>query len=135
MQNLSFDSGLREFTVNGNPDAVIRFSVTDFNLPTRCRAAAEEISGIIAEAENTPDGLAAADIRVRGVLDTMLGARVCDTAFGTVNCLTLSGGQPIALGFLRAVSEAITAAIESEREAAEQRQKSYLDEAAALPVD
>lgn len=118
MKNLNFDSGIREYAVNGDEYRVIRICVTDMNLPKRISDAETEINALhdkYAQIKN-PDAqqLYELDRDVRGVIDKAFGKGVSDTAFGTVNCCSPVGADKLLFeGFVTALAAQIKADIEA----------------------
>ena len=55
---------------------------------------------------------------------------VSDKAFGSVNCLSFAGGQPIVLNFLEAILPEIRKDLEAETQQANERIAKYADAAA-----
>ncbi|MCQ2173314.1 MAG: hypothetical protein MJZ17_11310 [Bacteroidales bacterium] len=135
MKKLQFDNGIRELCINDNPNAVIRICTNDFSLPTRFQAMYDNVAKLLAELEPSPEAFAKADKEIRAQVDTLLGSPVSDTVFGSVNCLTNAGGQPIVINFLEAVLPFIEESVKSENEAAKQRVSKYTEQLADIPQE
>ncbi len=115
MENIVFDSGIREFQVNGN--GVLRFNPGDLNVYTRFMESAQKIAEIeadmVAEGEKlTKDGdpdtakmlqlLTDADKKVKEVLRYVFGEQNdFDQIMCGVNCLSpASNGERVITNFL-----------------------------------
>lgn len=118
MQNLNFNSGIREYAVNGDESRVIRICVTDMNLPKRISDLETEIDRIQKTYSDIvhPDAnqLYDLDREVRTIIDKAFGRGVSETAFGTVNCCSPVGeNELLCTGFITALSAQIKADIEA----------------------
>ena len=141
MKNLNFDSGIREYAINGDESRVIRICVTDMNLGKRiadCENDVEQIAEKYGSIEH-PDmeQLFELDREVRAVVDKAFGAGVSETAFGTVNCCSpVGGGKLLFEGFVTALAAQIKADVQA---AAQQRVRpevaAYLPEHTDHPPD
>jgi len=118
MKNLNFDSGIREYAVNGDESRVIRICVTDMNLPKRISDAENEINALHEKyaAIGHPDAqhLYELDRDVRGIIDRAFGKGVSETAFGNINCCSpVSENVLLFEGFVNALSAQIKTDIEA----------------------
>ncbi len=106
-QNLSFDDGFMSFTINNDPNKVIRFNPTDFALINRIRdaynaidQAAEEAGDIKLNADGTAieningaaDTLDIFRTAICKAIDDVFNSNICETAFGNQSPLSLVGG-------------------------------------------
>ena len=118
MKNLNFDSGIREYAVNGDESRVIRICVTDMNLPKRIADAETEINALHDKywQISHPDAqqLFELDRDVRGIIDRAFGKGVSETAFGNINCCSPVGENTMLFeGFVNALAAQIKADIEA----------------------
>ena len=118
MKNLNFESGIKEYAVNGDESRVIRICVTDMNLPKRIADLESEVDRLHAKYSGigAPDAqqLYELDREVRTIIDKAFGRGVSDAAFGTVNCCSpVGGGRLLFMGFIEALSAQIKADIEA----------------------
>lgn len=118
MKNLNFDSGIREYAVNGDESRVIRICVTDMNLPKRIADAETEINALHDKYGQIshPDAqqLFELDRDVRGIIDRAFGKSVSETAFGNINCCSPVGENTMLFeGFVNALAAQIKADIEA----------------------
>lgn len=106
-QNLNFDDGYMSFTLNNDPNRVIRFNPTDFGIITRIKEAYNAIDkaadsagdikinpdGSTAEQiEGAAEALALYDNAVKGAIDSIFNSEISDIAFGKQSPLSLVGG-------------------------------------------
>ena len=131
MSNLSFDSGLRSFTINNDPDRVIRFDPTDIGMIDRLENAANKIQKM---ANNMPEdtdpraAIRSLDTFARECVDEVFPEPVCDTVFGKACCVSVTpSGDLQVVSFLHSVVEEIKSSMASANRAAEKRQAKYLD--------
>ena len=120
MEKLVFDSGIREFDVNGN--GVLRFNPADINVYTRFLAAAKDIEDVERELVekgeqiDKEDGSAAlrlmteADRKIKEILNHVFGSENdFDRLLGGVNLLAVaSNGERVITNFLNALEPIVT---------------------------
>ena len=116
MKQINFDSGIREYGVNGDESRVIRIMISDMNLGKRIADMESRVTELADKYRSVtePDAeqLAALDLDVRSVINESLGCDVCTPAFGAVNCCSpVAGGKLLFEGFLKALTEQIKADI------------------------
>lgn len=130
MKNLSFDSGVKEFCINGG--GVLRFNPSDPNLYTRFMDAMEEIRAVedtlvakAKEVETLEDRqrggeaalrlMADADRQVKDILNRVFGmGNDFDAALGGVNVLAVAGnGQRVVTNLLQALQPVLLSGAES----------------------
>lgn len=135
VSNINVDTGKRRFTINGDPDKVIEFNVTDGNLITRISEAEQKISKAVKgmNIELKPDGTPAEDTPeiaekvkkidglLRGALDYAFDGKICDTVFGNTNLLSVKGGVTFAERFIDAVTPIIEREVKEENARAMRR--------------
>lgn len=134
MKSIQFDTGIREYAINGDERCTIRIAITDMNLGKRI-AQMQQRADAVAEAyrgitEPTAEQLAALDEDVRGLINGTFGTDVCTAAFGSVNCCSpVAGGRLLFEGFLTALTEQIRSDLAEIRPAAPRPAVSaYLDD-------
>lgn len=130
MKNLSFDSGVKEFCINGG--GVLRFNPSDPNLYTRFMDAMEEIRAVedtlvakAKEVETLEDRqrggeaalrlMADADRQMKDILNRVFGMdNDFDAALGGVNVLAVAGnGQRVVTNLLQALQPVLLSGAES----------------------
>lgn len=107
IQNLNFDDGFMSFTLNNDPNKVIRFNPTDFGIIQRIKdaydmidKASEGAEGIELNSDGTAKDkldessqvIAMYDKSVRNAIDGIFNSDICDIAFGKQSALSLVGG-------------------------------------------
>lgn len=128
MKNLSFaESRYVELMINGDPDRVIRFDPSDYNIVKRLNEAQAALNDINTDGEAI-DVLMRADAAVRHQIDKVFGAPVADIAFGVTNALTPvdEDGTMLFEAFLQAVVPEIVSAVEKRQQGAKSRVDQYL---------
>lgn len=125
--NLSFESGVKEYTINGDSSRVIRINPSDFGIIGRAEKAktALEKLHIDPEEEHMSEALIAMDKTVREQIDLIFGDGTAQIAFGEVNCTSLAGGSPIFMNFLNSILPEIEKVIGEEKEKSDARIKKY----------
>lgn len=131
MQNLQFDDGYKEFSINGDESRIIRFNPADFSIIERIKAAYDEIDkaskleeDIELKADGTPiDDLGrAAEIvtginnKVREMIDYIFNSPVSDKVFGKQSPLSIVKGRPLWQGFLECLEPVIKTEVKKAQE-------------------
>lgn len=144
MQNINFNDGYKEFSINNDESRIIRFNPSDYGMLERFETARnnikEELSRLgdgvdIDNNGDAVDGLAksaemvrvASDI-IRHNINHIFGADVCKSAFGMQSPLSSVGGKTLVERFLDAVFPMIEKEIETEHKASKKRMAKYLGE-------
>ena len=125
--NLSFESGIKEYTINGDPNRVIRINPSDFAIVARAekaKAALEKLH-IDPGEEHMNEALIAMDKTVREQIDLIFGEGTAKTAFGDINCTSLAGGSPIFMNFLNAILPEIEKVVGEEKRKSDARIAKY----------
>lgn len=140
MQNLQFDDGYKEFSINGDESRVIRFNPRDFAILERIKESYEmiEAASVSAEdAELNPDGSPlnelseAADIvkrfddTVKEAINHIFNSDVSTAVFGKQSPLSLIGGSPLYEKFLETVIPVIRKEVEAESKKSRERIGKY----------
>ena len=113
MASLNFDTGVKTFDINGDPERTISFAPSDGAFVRRLYGSMETLdalqtkyqSKVINAADPTSllDEVDAADKEVRAVVDAVFGAPVSNSVFGDMNCCGVASGMPVWANFLVAV--------------------------------
>lgn len=136
MRNLEINKGYKTYTINGDESAVITVKTTDFTIIERLTKVKSHISAIVSELKNIKEGspaevylsaLSDAEQKVRAELDAVFDSPVSETVFGSMNCLSFAGGQPVALNFLEVIIPEITKDLNEEQQAASARISKYTE--------
>jgi hypothetical protein len=140
MQNLSFDDGYKEFTINGDANKVIRFNPSDFSIIERIKVAYDAIDKATAidkdielKADGTPlEELGKAAEIVKGInntiknqIDYIFNSPISDMAFGKQSPLSMVGGQPLYVGFLNVIIPVVEKEVKAQQIASKKRISKY----------
>lgn len=123
MKSLNFDSGVKEYEINGDPNRVLRINPSDFGIIERINKAKDALD----ELHITPDidGMVELDKAVRAQIDEIFGAGSSDTIFGETNSASFASGQPVFLNFLECITPEIARVIEEEKKKSATKIKKY----------
>lgn len=133
---LSFDLGIKEYTVKGaKGKTVIRFSPTDANFARRAyetftvlEKKQKERAEIINEKTSSEEAFEFTkriDEEMRNSIDELFGCPVCEGVFGTINLYSMAGGSPVWLNFMNAILEQFDENIKRERYLVSEKAKKY----------
>ena len=132
--NISFETGLKAFTINGDANRKIYFDPNDIGIIDRLEAAAMAIKAKADEMgtqESDTDArttIRELDAYAREQVDAAFPSPVCDTVFGKAYCVSLTpSGSLQIISFLEAVSRQIRREMDAATAAAQKRQAKYLD--------
>jgi hypothetical protein len=140
MQNLSFDDGYKEFSINGDESRIIRFNPADFSIIERIKVAYDEIekaTNLKEDIELNPDGTAvdelgqAAEIvksindTIKNQIDYIFNSPVSEAAFGNQSPLGMVKGIPLYERFLNAIIPVVEKEVKSEMAASQKRISKY----------
>jgi hypothetical protein len=122
-QNLNFDDGFMSFTLNNDPNKVIRFNPTDFGIVNRIRDAynaidqAAEAAGdiridskgsAIDAISDTADKLDMFKTAISKAIDDIFNSNISETAFGNQSPLSLVGdGKFLWESFLECICKVV----------------------------
>ena len=125
--NLSFESGIKEYTINGDPNRVIRINPSDFGIVARAEKAKTALEKLHIDPgeEHMSEVLIAMDKTVREQIDLIFGEGTAETAFGDINCTSLAGGSPIFMNFLNAILPEIEKVVGEEKRKSDARIEKY----------
>lgn len=140
MQNLQFDDGYKEFSINGDESRVIRFNPRDFAILERIKEAYDMIdraSNIMEDVQLKADGTpiemlgAAAEIvkqfddTIKKAVDHIFNSEVSQAVFGRQSPLSLVGGASLYQRFLETVVPVIRKEVETESKKSHDRISKY----------
>lgn len=140
MQNIKFDDGYKEFTINGDPNKVIRFDPTDFAIIERFNTAmknieksTEEMEDVVLDGKGDPadeletsaNTVAKVNEYIRGQIDYIFDSPVAEIVFGNKSPLATSKGIPLFERFITAALSVIEKEVKAEMRASEKRVDKY----------
>lgn len=140
MQNLNFDDGYKEFSINNDPSRVIRFNPADFGIIERINKAYDEIekatkidTDIELKANGEPMkliGQAAEMVKsmsdtIRNQIDYIFNNPVSEVVFGNQSPLGMVKGVPLYERFLSTLIPVIQKEVEAEMVASRKRVSKY----------
>ncbi len=130
MNNLGFDVGYKEYSINGDESRILRINTSDMNIITRMNKAEKELQKIAdkcnsATADNAIETLSYLDNEVRKQINYVFDGDVSDIIFGNTNCISIAGGKPIFENFLEAVLPIIKEDISTEQKKIERKVSKY----------
>lgn len=139
MNNLNFDDGFREFTINNDESKVIRINPSDFAIFTRLAEAKKIIADALENAGDidiTPEGKAVnfevagkkveeIDKLIKEQVDYVFNSKVSDMVFGNQSPLSNIGGMSLFERFIDCVEPVIKEAITAKRQDSKKRVEKY----------
>lgn len=140
MFHISIDDGYKEFTINHDPERVIRFNPADLAIVERmesARKAMEEIASVASEITLNADGsptlesaastVAELDQKIKEQVDYVFNYPVSDAVFGKQSPLASVKGIPLFEQFMLAAIPYVKSEIQAEMAASEKRVAKYTD--------
>lgn len=142
MQNLNFDDGYKEFSINGDESRVIRFNPADFGILERIKDAYDAIAKATdtqEEIELLPDGTPkdqlsmASDVvktinkAIKEQIDHIFNSNVSEVVFGKQSPLGMVKGIPLYERFLDSIIPVIKKEVEKEMKESQKRISKYTD--------
>lgn len=112
MNNLNFDTGYKEYSINGDEGKVIRIDTTDFALFDRAQKAAKNIDKLsdnyrqakVETDEQANELFVKVDKDIREQINNIFGYDVSSVVFGITNCMSITkSGHMLFENFLNAV--------------------------------
>ena len=115
MNNLSFDVGYKEYSINGDESRILRIKMTDYEIFDRFTKGMKQIDKIAKEYENSTANtfdeannlFVSVDRKIRKQIDFIFDGDVSDIIFGNTNCISIAGGKPVFQNFLEAILPSI----------------------------
>lgn len=134
MKELSFDSGLVTYKINGLVD--VRFNPADAAFVERLYLAFDDLeekqANYRSELEKMHDDPKAVfefartrDAEMRALLDDLFGVPVCEALFGDMSIYALADGLPVWMNFLLAVIDEVEATYKRQEKAQNPRIQKY----------
>lgn len=132
MADIRFDTGLKEFTVNGG--ATISFAPTDMNFVEKVYTCLDNMDkkqeGYKAVADQTTDAAVfdlarQMDADAREEINAVFGKDVCSSVFGSLNLFTVADGLPVWANFMLALIDQLDGAFAEEKKKTNPRIAKY----------
>ena len=134
MKNISLETGKVEYLLGGKVS--VRFNPTDLNYMERVYAAFDELGRIqdrfqkdIEKLEEEKEIFALAketDGKIREVLNALFEKEVCEPLFWSMNLFAYSGGMPVWVNLMLALSDEMNTAMLAEADARDKRIEKYV---------
>lgn len=129
--NLVFDDGYKEFTINNDPNRVIRFNPSDVAIVERFKKSQDALEVLVQEfAENEPEDTVAAleklDNAIKKEIDAIFNQPVSDVVFGNQSPMSPVKGVPLFERFFDAVLPVIMDGVKEEKKLRQQRVGKYV---------
>lgn len=134
MASINFNQGYKEYDIGGDPNKIIRFVPSDFNLPHRIEQSMEAIEQLAEKykdadkSDNSAEVMTACDAAFREQINYIFNSDVCSVVFGNTNCTSIVGGRPLWDNFLRAILPEIEKCIKEEARASEKNIAKYTNQ-------
>lgn len=133
MNNLSYNVGYKEYSINGDESRILRIKMTDYAIFDRFTKGMKQIDKIAKEYENSTANtfdeannlFVSVDRKIRKQIDFIFDGDVSDIIFGNTNCISIAGGKPIFENFLEAVLPVIKEDISTEQKKIERKVSKY----------
>lgn len=133
--NIVFDEGYKEFSINGDPTRKIKFNPADASIIERLDKVRKEIGQKVAELdsvkteENDLEGYAKlvekANNMVKEMINSIFNADVADIVFNEQSPLSIVNGKTLAERFLTAVVPIIQTEIEEQNKKSKTKVEKY----------
>lgn len=144
MQSINFNTGYKEYIINGDETTKIRINVNDLNIPNRINECQKFFDEMAEKYKNedrqmTAEELSDLDKQVREKINYAFGSDICTPAFGNINCMSpVEGGKMLFEAFF----EVLMPVVEADMKAAAQAQavhikdktNKYIQSAQSAPV-
>ena len=139
MENLNFDDGYKEFTINNDESKVIRFNPSDFAIFTRLTEAKKVISEAISKVgdiEIDAEGKAVdfekagqmvenLDKIIKEQVDYVFNSSVSEKVFGNQSPMSNVGGKSLFERFFECIEPVISEALTEQRKESKKRVAKY----------
>lgn len=138
MSNISFETGVKEYTINNDPDRVLRINMADENiLPNlkasfdRCKEQIKKMGKENPTPEETLAEISEIDNYIRSEFDRVLYPGASETVFGNMNLMTLTdSGTTVYENFMRVFIDLISSDMKKKYEKSMKNVEKYRQEIA-----
>ena len=135
MKNLTFDSGMNEYDLNGK--VTVKFNPTDVSFLEKLSDSfayldliQEEVKQSKEEVTDEKDVYNLAknlDSKMREIINALFGTDVCTPLFGEMNLFASAGGLPVWANLMLAIAEEVQTSMQGELEQREARIRKYTE--------
>lgn len=127
--SFNFDTGLKTFEINNNPDCTITFNPADAAFFDRlCQAAKNIATATEASEEHDLENYPKMEAKYRTEINNIFGEDICKRVFGLTSVAALgSNGYPVAYNFLMAIKNQCEADIKERTEKLKKNTAKYTD--------
>lgn len=140
MQNLQFDDGFKEFSLNGDENKVIRFNPSDFSILERIKQSYDDIDNSMKVKEDIELNLDGSPIdqltqsvevikgindSIKKAIDNIFDSKVSDMVFGNQSPMSMVGGIPFYERFMNCVMPFIEKEVKRQQELSMKRVGKY----------
>lgn len=132
MADIRFDTGLKEFTINGK--ATVTFAPTDMTFVEKVYTCLDNMDkkqeGYKAVAEQTTDEAVfdlarQMDNEAREEINAVFGSDICSPVFGNMNVFTVADGLPVWANLMLAIIDQLDGAFAEEKKKTNPRIAKY----------
>ena len=132
MQNINFDEGYKEFSINGDEKRVIRFNPKDFGILTRMEDTLSDFGEIEKKLkESTEDNLTEvlkeAEKSIHKKIDEIFNADVHEIIFNHQSPISLVGGEFLFMRVIKAIIPIVEKEVKKEMQSSEKRMSKYTE--------
>lgn len=113
MRSLNFNTGVKEFDINGDKSRILKVNTSDVQILKRAKEKEQEINRIVKECENVNDDISLdeeielmdkLDKEVRPIIDYIFDTNASEIAFGNTGCVSIvENGFPLFWNFMQAL--------------------------------
>ena len=129
--NLVFDDGYKEFTINNDPNRVIRFNPSDVAMVERFKKSQDALEALLQEfAEKEPEdeveALEKLDNAIKKEVDAIFNQPVSDVVFGNQSPMATVNGVTLFEQLFDMVRPVIMDGVKEEKKLSQQRVNKYV---------
>lgn len=133
---LSFDSGVKEYTIRGvNGVVTVYFNPADVNFAKKAYRVFNDLrkkqEERVAKLDTTEPGdelfdmVDSIDREMRDIINDLFGQDIADTLFGAVNAYSAANGAPVWQNFMNAIIDQFDEATKREQALADEKIRKY----------
>ena len=135
MKNISFDSGIEEYDLDGK--VTVKFNPTDTTFLEKLSDSFGVLDLIQEEVRKSQDEFTDEkavfnlaknlDTKMREIINSLFGLDVCTPLFGEMNLFASAGGLPVWANLMLAIADEVQASMDGELKKREARIRKYTD--------